>query len=358
MTECAEVATVVIGAGQAGLAVGYHLTRRGEDHLILDAAAVLGASWRERWDSLQLFTPAGFTHLPGLAFPAGSREYPDADTVADYLAAYAQHFALPVQLGTRVESVHRDGPHLAVVAGRRCWRTRNVVLASGAHSCPTIPALARDLDPGVAQLTSRSYRRPAQLPAGPALVIGAGNSGAEIALDLATDPVVDRPVLLAGRDVGYTPYLGPWTYPMMQRLGRAGAALSQRALRGGGDPLGRVRPGQLEDAGVQRVPRVVDTQGGLPVLADGRTVPAQAVVWCTGLHADYSWLHLDVLDDAGRLRHRTGVVPDEPGLYAVGLPWQRSVTSHLLGGVGIDAEHVVEHLARRQTPSTSSRRSR
>jgi len=176
------------------------------------------------------------------------------------------------------------------------------------------------------------------------LVVGAGNSGAEIALDLATDPGSERQVHLAGRDVGHAPNLGPWTYPLLQRLGRLGASLSQRGLRGGGDPLGRVRPGQLEAAGVHRLPRVVDARDGMPLLDDGRTLTVAAVVWCTGLGPDYHWLHLDALNDAGHLRHRQGVIASEPGLYAVGLPYQRSTTSHLLGGVGADAKHVVDHL--------------
>jgi putative flavoprotein involved in K+ transport len=177
------------------------------------------------------------------------------------------------------------------------------------------------------------------------LVVGAGNSGAEIALDLAADTAAARQVFLAGRDVGHTPQLGPWTYPVMQRLGAAGAALARRALRGGGDPLGRVRPGQLEAAGIQRLPRLLGSRDGRPVLADGSPSPeVVAVVWATGLRPDYTWLHLDAFDDTGRLRHRAGVVPGHPGLYAVGLPYQRAVTSHLLGGVGADALYVVEQI--------------
>lgn len=341
--DVSPVGTVVVGAGQAGLAVGYHLARRGQEFVLLDAAEAVGDAWRQRWDSLRLFTPAGFTHLPGLPFPTGHRDYPGKDAVADYLAAYAERFSLPVQHETRVEDVHRDGDHLVVTAGDRRWRARNVVVASGAHRRPVIPTAGRDLHPGIVQLSSLSYRRPAQLPRATVLVVGAGNSGAEIALDLAGD----RPVLLAGRDVGHMPKLGPWTYPTMRRLGRVGAALSRRALGSGGDPLGRVRPGQLEEAGVQRVPRLVAAEDGLPVLEDGRRVSPAAVVWCTGLRPDYDWLSLDAIDSAGRLRHRGGVIASEPGLYAVGLPWQRSITSHLVGGVGADAEHVVDHLTSR-----------
>jgi len=342
-----EVDTVVIGAGQAGLATGYHLAKRNEDFVVLDAAPTVGGSWRDRWDSLRLFTPAGFTHLPGLPFPAGRSEHPGKDAVADYLAGYAERFALPVQLGVRVQAVRRDGQHLLVVAGARGWRARNVVLATGAHHVPVLPPFAGQLDAGIAQLHARDYRRPAQLPGGPVLVVGAGNSGAEIALDLATDRAAERQVHLAGRDVGHVPNLGPWTYHLLQRLGRAGAVLSQRGLRGGGDPLGRVRPGQLEAAGVHRLPRVVDARDGVPLPGDGRALTVAAVVWCTGLGPDYHWLHLDALDPAGQLSHHEGILDSEPGVYAVGLPYQRSITSHLLGGVGADAEHVVDHLTAR-----------
>ena len=349
--DATEVNTVVIGAGQAGLATGYHLAKRNEDFVVLDAAPAVGGSWRDRWDSLRLFTPAGFTHLPGLPFPAGRNEHPGKDAVADYLAGYAEQIELPVQLGVRVQAVRRDGPHLLVVAGARRWRARNVVLATGAHHLPVVPPFAGQLDPSITQLHARDYRRPAQLPGGPVLVVGAGNSGAEIALELATDPGSERKVHLAGRDVGHVPNLGPWTYPLLQWLGRPGAVLSQRGLRGGGDPLGRVRPGQLEAAGVHRLPRVVDARDGVPVLADGRALPATAVVWCTGLAPDYHWLHLDALDPTGQLRHHEGILDSEPGLYAVGLPYQRSITSHLLGGVGADAEHVVDHLTARTRPT-------
>ncbi len=334
--------TVVVGAGQAGLAVGYHLARRRQEFVILDAASSIGAAWRNRWDSLRLFTPAGFTHLPGLAFPAARSELPGKDAVAAYLASYAERFALPVELDTPVRSVRRHGDGFVVVAGARRYRTRNVVLASGAHAAAVVPAFAEQLDPVIVQVHSSSYRRAAQLPAGTVLVVGAGNSGAEISLDLAAD----RTVHLAGRDVGHVPNLGTWTYSVMQRLGAVGAALSQRGLRGGADPLGRIKPGQLEAAGIRRRPRVDGVRDGVPLLSDASIVDADAIVWCTGSRPDYTWLDLDVLDEHGRLKHTRGVVPGEPGLYAVGLPYQRSSTSHLLGGVGADADYIVDQICR------------
>lgn len=339
-----EVDVVVVGGGQAGLAVGHHLQRRGRPFVILDRETEVGAVWRRRWDSLRLFTPAGYSHLPGLRFPGPSSASPTKDEMAEYLAGYTRHFALPVELDTTVDSVDRDGDQLRLTAADgRVWRARDVVLATGSHGHPDMPRFAADLAPAITQLHSRDYRRPDQLPDGAVLVVGAGNSGAEIAVDLAS---AGRDVLLSGRDVGHMPRLGSWTYPLLQALGRPGAALSRRGLAGGGDPLGRIRPGELEAAGVRRVQRTVTARDGLPLLADGSTAQVAAVVWCTGLRADHGVVALPVCDIDGRLVHRRGVTA-VPGLYAVGLPYQSSITSHLVGGVGTDARHVVDHLARR-----------
>jgi putative flavoprotein involved in K+ transport len=324
------VDVVVVGGGQAGLAVGRELLRRGRECVILDAGDVPGETWRRRWDSLRLFTPAGFSHLPGMPFPAPPQISPTKDAMADYLAAYAKRFALPVEPRTAVTAVRREGDALVVTAADgRTWSARDVVVATGAHRRPTVPAPELD----VPVVTSVDYRRPDQLPDGPVLVIGAGNSGAEIAVDVAAS---GRPVTLAGRDVGHIPRLGGWTYPLMRALGRAGAELSRRGLRGGAEPLGRIRPGELEAAGIRRVPR-------------GAGVPAgdvAAVVWCTGLRPDHGFLDLPVFDADGRVAHRRGVTA-VPGFYVVGMPNQSSITSHLVGGVGADAAFVVRHLARR-----------
>ncbi|WP_300008304.1 NAD(P)-binding domain-containing protein [Pseudonocardia sp.] len=349
MTDPQDVDTVVIGGGQAGLAVGFHLRRCGRAFVVLDADSEIGGSWRRRWDSLRLFTPAGFSHLPGMPFPADRRESPTKDAMADYLAAYARRFALPVELSTVVVAVDRAGADLRVVAtDGRAWQARDVVVATGAHGRHHVPDLAADIDPAVLQVHSGQYRRPEQLPTGPVLVVGAGNSGAEIAVDLASP---DRQVYLAGRDVGHVPPLGTWTYPLMRGLGRPGSTLARRGLRGGAEPLGRIRPGDLEAAGVRRVPRVAGTRDGLPLLADGRTLRVAGVVWCTGFRPDHRFVRLPVRDDAGGLIHHRGVT-GAPGLYVVGMPHQSSITSHLVGGVGADARFVVDHLAGR--PATTA----
>lgn len=340
------VDAVVVGGGQAGLAVGRELQRRGRSFVVLDRETEVGAVWRRRWDSLRLFTPAGFTHLPGLELDAPPDASPTKDEMADHLVAYARRFALPVEPATTVAAVDRDGERLRVTAvDGRGWRARDVVLATGSHGRPDVPGFAADLDPAITRLHSRDYRRPAQLPDGAVLVVGAGNSGAEIAVDLAR---AGREVWLSGRDVGHMPRLGRRTYPILRALGRPGAVLARRRLRGGGDPLGRIRPGDLESAGVRRVPRTVGARDGLPVFDDGSTARVAAVVWCTGLRPDHGFVHLPVHGADGELLHRRGITA-VPGLYAVGQPYQSSITSHLVGGVGTDARHVVDHLVRRVT---------
>lgn len=335
------VDTVVVGGGQAGLAAGRELARRGREFAILDAAARPGESWRRRWDSLRLFTPAGFSHLPGLRLPAAPASFPGKDAIADHLAEYAVHFRLPVEHGVRVERLERRGAHFLVAAGARRWRARAVVVATGAHAVPRLPACAGELGPTITQIASVDYRRPSQVPAGPVLVVGAGNSGAEIALDLAAS----HEVRLAGREVGSVPaaFASPAAYPVLRALGRAGAALSRRAIGGRGDPLGMIRPGVLAAAGVVRVPPVAGVRAGLPLLAGGRVVPARTVVWCTGLEPDHGFVRLPVRDGAGRIAHRRGITA-EPGLYLLGMPFQGSITSHLVGGVGADARRIVAHL--------------
>ncbi|MGQ0572882.1 MAG: flavin-containing monooxygenase [Pseudonocardia sp.] len=337
--EGGEVEVVVVGGGQAGLATAYHLRRRGIGHVVLDAGPAVGASWSDRWDSLRLFTPARFSHLPGLRLPGADgdlpgKDLPGKDTVAAYLRAYAHRFGIAVRTGVRVDSVRADGDRWLVVAGPRRWHAGSVVVATGAHAVPRLPAFAGALDPSIVALHSARYRGPEQLPAGPVLVVGAGNSGAEIALELAAG----RPVRLAGRGVGHAPPLGNAGYRALRALGRPGAALAARLPERGADPLGRVRAEDLHRAGVRRFPRVTGVDGGRPVA--GRPLDVAAVVWCTGFTPAR-----DFLDEPVRA-HRHGVVLDRPGLYLAGVPLQTSMTSHLLGGVGRDAAHVVAHLAR------------
>jgi putative flavoprotein involved in K+ transport len=349
-----RVETLIVGGGQAGLAVGYHLARRGRDFLILDANDRIGDAWRTRWDSLRLFSPARYDGLPGWRFPAPGWSFPTKDEMADYLEAYAGRFELPVLTGTRVERLAKEEGRFVVTAGDRRLEADRVVVATGAHRTPRVPAFAHDLGPGVVQLHSGDYRNPSQLPDGGVLVVGVGNSGAEIAFELARS----RPTWLAGKEAGEIPvrhgsFRARFVLPVFRFLGhhvltvrtpigrRVGPKLAHSAT-----PLIRVKAKDLAAAGVERVPRVVGVQDWLPLLEDGRVLDVASVVWSTGYRQDFSWIDLPILDAEGEPVHDRGVVTSEPGLYFVGLVFQYAATSDILPGVGRDAGRVAKHLAR------------
>jgi putative flavoprotein involved in K+ transport len=354
MAATGRFETVIIGGGQAGLAVGYHLARRGRPFVILDGGERIGDAWRTRWSSLRLFTPARYDGLPGWRFPAPGWSFPTKDEMADYLEAYAARFELPVRTGVRVERLGKEDGSFVIAAGGSRFEAERVVVATGAHRTARVPAFADELDPGIRQLHSSAYRDPGQLLSGPALVVGAGNSGAEIALELART----RPTWLAGRRVDEVPVrhgslAARFVLPVIRFLGhriltvrtpvgrRVGPGLAH-----GATPLIRTKSADLEAAGVERAPRVAGASGGLPVLDDGRVLEPRNVVWCTGFRQDFSWIDLPVLDGDGEPVHDRGVAAAEPGLAFAGLPFQYAVSSDVLPGVGRDARHVARHLAR------------
>jgi len=324
-----QLDAVVIGAGQAGLAAGYHLARAKLRFEILEQAPRVGEAWRRRWDSLHLFTPAQHDGLPGLPFPAARNSYPGKDEFAAYLENYASHFGLPVRTGVRVDGVTAAGSGFAVDTASGTVRARNVIVAAGANVLPRIPDAAAGLDPGISQLHSSQYRGPADVPDGEVLVVGAGTSGAEIALELSAG----HRVLLAGRPTPHIPdpllrYAGGayWQFihsvlTLRTPAGRKVAATFHQR----GAPLIRISPKDLDRAGVVRMPRFTGT----------------------AYRPDLGWVHGPERAPSGWPQTRRGVVPGVPGLYFVGLPFQYALTSGLIGGVGRDAEYVVRQLARR-----------
>jgi putative flavoprotein involved in K+ transport len=354
------VQTLILGGGQAGLAVGYYLARRDLPFLILDANNRIGDSWRRRWDSLCLFTPARYTALPGFAVPGSARVFSTKDEVADYLAAYAARFELPLRTGIRVDRLSRNGTAFVVDAGNRRFEADNVIVAMGSDQVPRIPAFADQLDPGIVQLHAGEYRNPAQLQEGCVLVVGAGNSGGEIAIEV----VKQHPTWLAGKESGHVPFRiegAPARFIFLPLLFRVvghrvltvrtpiGRRMRPRLLSHGA-PLVRVKPKDIVAAGIKRVPRVIGAQGGLPLLEDGRVLEAANIIWCTGYRPDFSWIDLPVFGDEDEPIepiHSRGIVPDEPGLYFVGLFFLYAMSSGFLPGVGRDAERVVKHIAAR-----------
>jgi putative flavoprotein involved in K+ transport len=352
--------TVVIGGGQAGLAMGYYLKEQERDFAILDAGDRIGDAWRRRWDSLRLFTPAALSGLPGMPFPFPGGYFPTKDDTADYLEEYARKFDLPVHLGRHVGSLRREGDGYLVSAGEERYVAENVVVATGPHHTPRIPDFAESLDPSITQLHSSAYRKPDQISEGDVLVVGAGNSGAEISLELAAT----RHTYLSGRDTGNVPgnvpqtrlpwyilllwFVGTWLLGRVtvdSRLGQKGREFNRTQ----GVPLVRFSPNDLLEAGVERVPRIEGVVDGKPQLADGRVLEVANVVWATGFRPDFGWIALPVFaKDGYPLQHR-GVVESAPGLYFLGLPFQHTFASAVIGGVGKDARYVAEHIAHRDT---------
>ena len=360
-----RINTVVIGGGQAGLSVGYHLKKRGVPFVILDASERIGDVWRNRWDSLRLFTPARFSSLDGMPFPADPNSFPTKEAMGDYLEAYARRFALPVRSGVRVERLSRLGDRFLIVAGNFQFEADNVVVAMANYQRPRVPAFASELKPRIVQLHSFDYRNPAQLQPGGVLIVGAGNSGAEIALDVARE----HETWVAGRDTGHVPFRidGVAARLLLVRLvlrvvfhriltvrtpmGRKARA---KMLHIGG-PLVRTKPRDLTAAGITRIARLARVENGLPVLEDGRVLEVANVIWCTGFHPGFSWIDLPVFGADGEPEHHLGVVEREPGLYFVGLHFLSAMSSVMIHGVGRDAARIADRIGATQRRADEAR---
>jgi putative flavoprotein involved in K+ transport len=357
------VETLVIGGGQSGLAMGYHLSRLGLSYAIVDASDRIGDAWRNRWDSLRLFTPNRLNKLPGMPFPGFHWGFPSKNEMADYLESYARRFDIDVQTGLKIERLSRDGDRFVATAGGRRFEADNVVVAMSSWQKPRVPEFASELDPGIVQLHVAEYRNPDQLQEGPVLVVGAGNSGAEVAKEVART----HEVWLSGPDTGSIPFrpesvaariLMPFIGRVIfHRVLTTSTPIGRRArpkMVSTGEPLIRVKPKDLTEAGVERVPRVTGVEVGRPELEDGRRIDVANVVWCTGFHPGFSWIDLPALGSEGPV-HRRGIVESEPGLYFLGLKFLYSVSSEQIHGVGRDAAHIADDIAAGRGKSRRSR---
>jgi putative flavoprotein involved in K+ transport len=345
----------VIGAGQAGLTMGYELTQQGGRFVILEAADSVGAAWRARWDSLTLFTPRRHDSLHGLEFPGDPDGYPGRDEMISYLESYADAHDFPVQLGSEVRAVRSENGVFRLELDNEVSEADQVVLATGPFQVPRIPALAADLDPAVFQTHSVGYRNPGELPDGPVLVVGGGNTGFQIAQELAADREthlsvgarqMPLPQRIGGRDLfWWLGKLGILDKNVETRLGRR---LSTRETLIGSSPRTAKR------AGVVMHRRAVGASGRTVVFEDGSTLDVAAAIWATGYRFDHSWIDLPIADDDGTLVHRRGVT-DVPGLYFLGLPWQYTRGSALVGWVKDDARFIAERIAEHaSTPSPTA----
>jgi putative flavoprotein involved in K+ transport len=342
----ADYQVVVIGAGQAGLAMGYYLTRQGRRFIILERGDSIAPAWRERWESLTLFTPRRYSSLPGLPFPGDPDGYPTRDEVIAYLELYAEEFDLPIELNSPVRRLSREGGRFVLELDGRTTTGDQVVVATGPFQTPYVPELAAELDPEAWQAHSTGYRRPDDVPEGTALVVGGGNTGFQIAKELsATHRVIlsvgtrqkPLPQRLAGRDLFW--WLTKTRLIHKTVESRLGQRLKDR------DTLIGSSPRELKRRyGVQLKPRAMRASGRTVTFEDGREVEVDAVIWSTGYRPDYSWIDLPIFDSNGRLRHRRGVT-DVPGHYFIGLTWQHTRGSALIGWVKDDAQFIAERIA-------------
>lgn len=337
---------VVVGAGQAGLAVGHHLRQRGVHFLIAEAGDAVGHSWAGRWDSLRLFTPARYSGLPGTPFPGDRDSYPGKDHVAEYLADYAHRHDLPVRLDTRVRRISRVAGGYVLETGAAELHAQQVVVATGPFQVPSIPAIAHDLDPALVHVHSSDYHRPDELPVGQILVVGGGNSGYQIAAELAETRTVDLaigrrnasvPQQVLGRDIFW------WQSVTGLIKVKADSPLGRRMQQGDGTVIG-LTPKGLRQQGVHFRPRVVGARGRSVEFADGSHLEVDGIVWATGFRQDHSWIDVpEALAGDGRLMQHRGVTP-APGLYVLGLPWQHTTGSALLGFVKADAAFLADQV--------------
>lgn len=351
-----HVETLVIGGGQAGLAMGYQLSRRDLPYKIVDANHRIGDAWRNRWDSLRLFTPNRLNHLPGMPFPGYHWGFPSKNEFADYLESYARRLGIQVETGIRVEKLTREGDQFVAIAGDRRFEADNVVVAMSSWQRPRVPDFASELEPRIVQLHVAEYRNPEQLHEGDVLVVGAGNSGAEVAIEVART----HKVLLSGPSTGAIPFRPESVVArvLMPVIGRIiyhrvlttrtpiGRKVRPRMISAG-EPLIRVKPKDLAAAGVERLPRVTGVEDGLPQLEDGHSVDAANVVWCTGFRPGFSFVHLPGLGSQEPI-HQRGIVGSEPGLFFIGLKFLYSVSSEQIHGVGRDADHIARRIAARR----------
>jgi len=353
MSEIRHVNTVVIGGGQTGLIVGYELQQRGVDFVILDASERVGDAWRKRWDSLVLFTPARFNGLPGMSYPAPAETYITKDDIADFLETYATANNLPVRSGVWVDRVGHDGHSFTIDTSSGRMGADNVIVAMADYQIPKVPSFGSSLRSDIVQIHSGHYRNPSQLREGPTLIVGVGNSGADIGLEVARS----RETYISGEVAAVVPFrIEGWfgrkigvklVRFVMVKVLNTSTPIGRRArpkMLTETAPLVRVKPKDLTDAGATRVSRIAGVRDGLPETQDGKTLKVANVIWCTGFSPGFSWIDLPVFDDQGSPRHTRGVVPEQPGLYFCGLYFLHALWSETITGVPTDARYVVNHL--------------
>ena len=340
--------TIIIGGGQAGLATGYYLKQKNSDFIILDENKDTGAIWRNRWDSLKVFTPAQFNGLPGIPFPGGKGYMATKNEVADYLKNYKQEFDLPVLYNTKANKLSKEGNQFIINCNSGKFLANNVVVATGTNPLPKVPRFSAELSEKVFQVHSANYKNPGMLPAGDALVVGSGTSGVEIAIEISKS----RKTYISGKPTFHIPdaafkYGGNIYWWFICNIVTIKTPIGKKAkekFTNGGAPLISVSVKDLEMAKVERLPRVSGIKDGYPMLEDGRILPVASVIWATGFKPNFSWIQLEAGNYSSWPSNKRGVSSDVHGLYFIGTPFQFALTSGLIGGVGRDAQYISEKI--------------
>jgi putative flavoprotein involved in K+ transport len=352
-TRTEKLDTVVIGGGQAGLSAGYYLKKQDRSFVILDSHPRVGDAWRRRWDSLLLFTPARINGLPGMKMPFSGDTFIKKDEIADFLESYARNFDLPVMTSTRVERLAKNGERFVVETSKATFEAQNVIVAMANFQKPRIPAFASELDADIFQVHSHDYRNADQLKDGGVLVVGLGNSGADIGLEVAQS----HPTWIAGKETATVPFrietfiarhllirmvrfVGHHVLTIRTPIGRR----IRPKFMASGNPLVRVKPRDLTDAGATRVGRIAGVRNGLPVTEDGEALDVKNVVWCTGYGPGFYWIDIPIFGANQEPDHKAGIVEKIPGLYFLGLKFMYSATSDTVTGVQRDARRITRHL--------------
>ena len=338
----------VIGGGQAGLATGYYLKKMNKRFIILDEGGRIGDSWRKRWDSLMLFTPAKHDGLPGLTFPGQGGHFPGKDEMADYLEQYANTFSLQVMLNAKVNRLISVNSHFEIETFLSKLTAKNVVVTTGTNPHPRIPLLSSDLSSNIFQIHSSEYVNAESIPSGDVLVVGAATSGMEIALELAKT----HKTFISGNPPFHIPdnllkYGGELYWWIINNIITEKTSIGRKVkdnISHGGSPLIRISADDLKAAGIKNLPRVAGTSEGYPLLEDKTTVKVRSVIWATGYKPDYSWIEMNITNDLGWPVTKRGVSTLQKGLYFVGMPFQFGLTSGLVGGIGRDAAYVSQYI--------------
>ncbi|MFY3790284.1 flavin-containing monooxygenase [Ureibacillus sp. MALMAid1270] len=341
------VDTIVIGAGQAGLAVGYYLKQQNQNFLILDKGNEIGESWLNRYDSLVLFTPRIYDALPGLKLEGEAHGFPTKNEIVRYLKQYAKEFNLPIQLQTEVIKVQHQDDIFYIETNQGILQSKNLIIATGAFQTPRIPAFSKKLSSDINQLHSSHYKNSTQLKEGNVLVVGGGNSGAQIAVELSKET---ETYIAISQKLSFLPlvFFNKSMYWWLDKIGILKASTNSflgKVIQKKGDPIfGFELKDAIKRKEVLLKPRVIDGIHNVVTFKDSTTLSIDNIIWATGFDLKYPWLEIrEVFNEKGKIIQNRGI-SNLKGLYFIGLPWQYRRGSAILQGVGFDAKYIVEHL--------------